>query len=175
MKSPQVYFRIVAFLREKDTNTVSKSNMSAEPSPSGAVQPYLFFNGDCETAIEFYRAQLGAKVVLMMRFSDSPEPLPPGMVPEGYENKIMHATLEIGGSTVMASDGPTGDKAGFSGFSLSFSAKDETEADRIFAALSEGGEVGMPMSPTFWSPKFGTVFDRFGVSWMVSVATPEYS
>jgi PhnB protein len=137
------------------------------------VQPYLFFNGNCEQAIEFYRQALGAEVEMMMRFKESPEPHQPGMVPPGFENKIMHASFRIGGTTLMASDGCSDEKVNFNGFSLSLSVPDEADADRVFAALAEGGEVRMPLSKTFWSPRFGMVADRFGVGWMIGVTSAE--
>jgi PhnB protein len=133
------------------------------------IQPYLFFNGSCEQAVEFYRKALGAKVELMMRFKESPEPPPPGTVPPGHENKIMHTSFRIGETTVMASDGCDTGKPAFQGFSLALSAPTEAEADRAFNALADGGQVGMPLTKTFWSPRFGMVTDRFGVGWMVSV------
>lgn len=133
------------------------------------IQPYLFFNGSCEQALEFYRKALGAEVEMMMRFKESPEPAKPGMVPPGFENKIMHATFRIGEATLMASDGCSAEKASFQGFSLALSVPTEAEADRVFAALSAGGQVRMPLAKTFWSPRFGMVADRFGVGWMISV------
>src|SRR5690349_3928113 len=107
------------------------------------VQPYLFFNGNCEQAVEFYRTALGAHVEMVMRFKDSPEPHPPGMVPAGHENKIMHTSFRIGETTVMASDGCPSEKTSFQGFSLSLTVPNETEAERAFAALSKGGQVKM--------------------------------
>ena len=137
----------------------------------GIVQPYLFFNGRCEEAIEFYRKALGAEVEMLMRFKDSPEPPPPGAVTAGSENKIMHASLRIGQTTVMASDGCcSGETASFQGFSLSLSVSNEAEADRAFAALAQGGKVEMPLTKTFWSPRFGMLQDRFGIGWMINVA-----
>ncbi|MBI1842111.1 MAG: VOC family protein [Verrucomicrobia bacterium] len=133
------------------------------------VQPYLFFNGCCEQAVEFYRKAIGAEVLFTMRFKDSPEPHPPGMVPPGFENKIMHTSFRVGTTTLMASDGCSTEKANFGGFSLSISLGSAAEADRVFAALAEGGHVRMPMAKTFWSPRFGMVMDPFGVCWMVSV------
>ena len=133
------------------------------------VQSYLFFDGRCEEAIEFYRRAVGAKVEMLMRFKDSPEPCPEGMVPPGSEGKVMHSSFHIGDTMVMASDGRCQGKPIFQGFSLSVSAANEAEADRLFAALGEGGQVQMPMSKTFFSPRFGMVADRFGVSWMVIV------
>src|SRR6266446_2960535 len=132
------------------------------------VQPYLFFGGRCEEALEFYRAALGAQVHVLMHYKDSPEPQPPGMLAPGWENKVMHATFRIGGTTLMASDGCE-EGGGFTGFSLSLAVPSQADADRAFAALADGGQVRMPLSKTFWSPCFGMVADRFGVGWMVSV------
>ena len=132
------------------------------------VQPYIFFGGRCEEALAFYRAALGAQVDFLMLYKDSPEPLPPGRLPPGFESKVMHATFRIGGSTLMASDGCEAGPS-FAGFSLSLAAPTEAEADRAFAALAEGGKVTMPLTRTFWSPRFGMLTDRFGLGWMVSV------
>jgi PhnB protein len=137
-----------------------------------AIEPYLFFNGSCEQAVEYYRKALGAEVQMVMRYKESPEPPPPGRLPAGFENKIMHTSLRIGKTTLMASDGCSTDKASFEGFSLALSVATEAEADRVFAALADGGKVGMPLTKTFWSPRFGMVTDRFGVGWMVSVPGP---
>lgn len=133
------------------------------------VTPYLFFDGRCEEAIEFYKKALGAQVGMMMRFNESPDPHPPGMMPPGSENKIMHATLRIGDTTVMASDGHAKGQPKFEGFSLSLNAKNEAEADRLFAALADGGQVRMPLTETFFSPSFGMVADKFGMGWMIIV------
>ena len=132
------------------------------------IQPYLFFGGRCEEALEFYRSTLGASVEMLMRYKDSPEPQPPGMLPDGWEEKVMHASFRIGSSTLMASDG-CGEGPGFAGFSLSLAVPDAAEADRAFAALGDGGEVLMPLDKTFWSPRFGMVKDRFGMAWMITV------
>jgi len=134
------------------------------------VQPYLFFDGRCEEAIEFYRNKLGAQVNALLRYKDSPEPQPPGMIPPGSENKVMHASLRIGDTTVMASDGHCLGKPDFQGFSLTLSVANESEAEKKFAALGEGGQVRMPLTKTFFSPRFGMLADRFGVGWMVIVA-----
>lgn len=131
------------------------------------IESYLFFNGRCEEAIDFYKRALGAEVVMLMRYKDSPEPPAPGMVPPGSENKIMHASLRIGDTTVMASDGQCQGNANFDGFALTVSAGDAAEAERRFAALSDGGTVTMPLSKTFFAPSFGMLNDRFGVHWMV--------
>jgi PhnB protein len=136
------------------------------------IQPYLFFNGSCEAALEFYRKALGAEVEMLMRFKESPEPHPPDMLPPGFENKIMHCSFRVGTTTLMASDGCSADKANFDGFSLSLTVSSEAEADRVFAALAEGGKVRMPLAKTFWSPHFGMVQDRFGIGWMISVMLP---
>jgi len=132
------------------------------------IQPYLFFGGRCDEAIAFYKTALGAEVDMLLRYKESPEPPPPGMLPAGYENKVMHTTFRVGSTTLMASDG-CGEPANFSGFSLSIGVATEAEADKVFAALSAGGEVTMPLTKTFWSPRFGMLKDRFGMGWMISV------
>ncbi|HXT67474.1 MAG TPA: VOC family protein [Nitrospiraceae bacterium] len=133
------------------------------------VEPYLFFNGRCEEAVEFYKKALGAKVAVLMRFKDSPEPHAPGMLPPGSENKVMHVSFRVGDTTVMASDGFCKGQTEFQGLSLSLTVSNEAEADRVFAALADGGQVQMPLNKTFWSPRFGMVTDRFGLGWMVTV------
>ncbi len=133
------------------------------------VQPYLNFDGRCEEAIEFYRSALGAEVIMLMRNKENPEPPPPNVVPPTAADKILHASLRIGDSTVMASDGMCLGGATFQGITLSLSAADAAEAGRLFTVLSDGGQVRMPMAKTFFSPAFGMVNDRFGVPWMVIV------
>lgn len=133
------------------------------------TQPYLFFDGRCEEAIEFYRKALGARVEMLMRNRESPDKPPPGMLPPGSDEKVMHAELRIGETTVMASDGGCGGKPEFKGFSLTIPVPDAAAADRVFAALADGGQVQMPLTKTFFSPRFGMVADRFGVPWMVIV------
>jgi len=133
------------------------------------VQPYLFFEGRCEEAIEFYRRALGAEVTMLMRYKESPEPPKPGMVPPGSEDKVLHASLRIGDTTVFASDGRCQGRPSFQGFSLSLTATDDAEAERLFASLAEGGQVQMPLAKTFFSSRFGMVADRFGVLWMILV------
>jgi PhnB protein len=137
---------------------------------SRVIQPYLFFNGRCEEAVEFYRKTLGAEVEMMMRFKESPEPHEPGMVPPGFENKIMHSTFRVGQTTIMASDGCEAGQPKFDGFSLALTVPNEADADRVFNALADGGQVKLPLTKTFWSPRFGMLEDRFGVGWMISVA-----
>ncbi len=134
------------------------------------IQPYVFFDGRCDEAIEFYRGALGAKVTMLMRFKDSPEPHQPGMIPPGAENKVMHAHIQIGESTILASDGRCTGQANFQGFSLSLTVPDAATAERLFAALGDGGQVQMPLTATFFSPAFGMLADRFGISWMIYVA-----
>ncbi|HJT21610.1 MAG TPA: VOC family protein [Nitrospira sp.] len=133
------------------------------------IQPYLYFNGHTENALDFYKRALGAKVTMMMRFKESPETPPPDTVPKGWGEKIMHSNFSIGDTHVMASDGCSDGQSKFEGFSLSLAVANETEADRCFNALAEGGNVQMPLAKTFWSPRFGMVTDRFGVSWMIGV------
>jgi len=132
------------------------------------IQPYLMFGGRCEEALEFYTKTLGAKVEMLMRFSESPDPVPEGMLAPGFENKVMHSSFQVGESVIMASDG-CDSTSKFDGFSLSITVPDEVEANRVFAALGEGGKVNMPLGKTFWSPCFGMLTDRFGMDWMVIV------
>lgn len=131
------------------------------------IQPYLLFDGHCEEAIEFYRQALGAKIEMLMRYKDNPEPPPPGMVLPGMEDKVMHASFRIGDSIVMASDDCTRTQTSFQGFQLSLAVADDIEAERRFTALADGGQVKMPLAKTFFATKFGMLVDRFGVSWMV--------
>jgi PhnB protein len=131
------------------------------------IQSYLFFNGRCEEAIEFYRKALGAEVQMMMRFKESPDQ---SMVQPGTGDKIMHSALKIGDTMVLASDGMCSDQpAKFEGFSLAFMVADEAEANRRFTALADGGQVRMPLTKTFFSPYFGVLADKFGVGWMIMV------
>jgi len=130
------------------------------------VQPYLFFDGRCEEAIDFYRRTLGAEVKMLMRFKESPDP---SQCAPGSGEKVMHACFRIGDTELMASDGRCTGKPSFQGFSLSLSPANVAEAERLFALLGEGGQVQMPLTETFFSPRFGMVADRFGISWMVVV------
>jgi PhnB protein len=129
------------------------------------VQPYLFFEGRCDEAVEFYRKAVGAKVNMLMRFKDSPDPA----MAHGNPDKVMHASLQIGDSMVLVSDGDARGQPSFHGFSLSLTAADDAEAKRLFEALSEGGQVRLPLTKTFFASSFGMVADRFGVGWMVYV------
>lgn len=130
------------------------------------IQPYLFFDGRCEEAIDFYRRTLGAETEMLMRFKESPEPT---MAPPGSDNKVMHACIRIGDTRILASDGECAGRTNFQGFSLALNVSSEAEADRLFAQLSEGGKVQMPLTKTFFSPRFGMLADRFGVNWMIVV------
>jgi PhnB protein len=131
------------------------------------IQPYLFFEGRTEEAIEFYKKAVGAKVEMLMRYSEAPDKPPPGMIPPGSENKVMHSSLKIGDATVLASDGKCSGKTDFDGFSLTLVVDSEAEAERRFKALGEGGKVTAPLSKTFFASRFGMLQDRFGVGWMV--------
>jgi PhnB protein len=133
------------------------------------IQPYLFFDGKCEEAIEFYKKVLGAEVDMLLRYKDSPEPPPPGCGPTD-PNKVMHASFRIGATQIRASDGRATGNPKFEGFALSLTVKTEAEADKAFNALANGGKVEQPLAKTFFSAKFGMVVDKFGVFWMVMVA-----
>jgi PhnB protein len=134
------------------------------------VQPYLFFDGRCEEALAFYHDALGAETMMLMRFKDSPEPHAPGMVTPATENKVMHASFRVGDTVVLASDGRCAGHPKFEGITLTLTTADEAEAERLFAALGQDGQIQMPLTKTFFSPCFGMVADRFGVSWMIYVA-----
>ncbi len=133
------------------------------------IQPYLYFEGRAEEAAGFYQKVFGAELQMLMRYKDSPDPFPEGMIPPGAENKIMHMSMKIGDSIVLGSDGHCSGALAFQGFSLTYLAKDVGDADRAFEALSDGGAVRMPLSKTFFAPRFGMVADRFGVLWNVIV------
>lgn len=136
------------------------------------VQPYLFFDGRCEQAVEFYQQALGAKLEMLMRYKDAPEKPPEGMVAPGSDNKILHCSFRIGETEIMASDSCDGSAPKFDGFTLSITVESAADAERLFRALSEGGKVTMPLGRTFFSPCFGMASDRFGVHWMVIVPQP---
>lgn len=137
------------------------------------VESYLFFEGRCEEAVEFYRHELGAEVLFSMRFKENPDEQGKAMIPPGGENKIMHLSMRIGETMIMASDGNCSGRTNFAGFSLAVEVPDEAKAKQFFAALSKGGQVQMPLAKTFFSPLFGMVADKFGVSWMILVrSTP---
>jgi PhnB protein len=137
------------------------------------IEPYLFFNGRCEEAIGFYTTAAGARLEMKMRYRESPDPVPEGRLPAGWDDKILHASLTLGGARLMMSDGDPGAPPEFSGFGLSLTLPDEDAVRRLFAVLEQGGKVIMPVGRTFWSPCFGMVTDRFGVLWMVTVPGEE--
>jgi PhnB protein len=144
--------------------------MTTTTTTTTLIQPYLFLEGRCEEALDFYRRALGAEVTMLMRYRESPDK---DMVTPGTENKVMHSSFRIGDTTVMASDGRCQGAPAFQGFALSLTVPTEAEAERRFAALADGGQVQMPLTKTFFAPRFGMVADRFGVGWMVIVAHPE--
>jgi PhnB protein len=131
------------------------------------LQPYLFFDGKCDEALDFYKKAVGAEPKMLMRFSQAPDR---SMISPGSENKVMHAQVQIGDTTVLMSDGRCTGNTNFQGFALTLTAKSENEADKTFNALADGGKVTMPMAKTFFSPRFGMLTDKFGVGWMVLVA-----
>ena len=135
-----------------------------------AIQPYLFFRGRCEEAITYYKATLGAEVVMLLRFKDNPDKPGPDKVPPMLDEKIMHATLRIAGSEIMVSDGMKTGPLDFQCMSLSLAVATEAEADRIYDALTRDGTIQMPIGPAFFAKRFGSVADKFGVSWMIMVA-----
>jgi len=136
---------------------------------SHQIQPYLFFGGRCQEALDFYKQALGAEVDMVMHFDQSPEPMPEGMLSPGFEKKVMHSQFRIGKAVVLASDGCSTEEGGFHGVSLVLSVGDEAEANRLFDGLADGGNVTMPLSKTFWSPCYGMVTDRFGLHWQLMV------
>lgn len=154
------------------------------PRPSAAtgynqVQPYLFFEGRCAEALDFYRRKLGAEIIMLMHYKDAPT----GDVGEScagrpgpeLADKVMHASFRIGATEVCASDGQCDGNATFHGFALSLTTKDTAAAERAFAALADGGEVREPLTTTFFSPRFGMVADRFGVLWIIYTLPPSGS
>ena len=145
----------------------SASSKSAATSPTTQIQPYLFFDGQCEAALEYYRRVLGAEVTQLMRFKESPEPGMCGSAGNG--DKVMHASFRVGETTVMASDGMCENRPKFEGFSLSLTLPDGQTAERVFASLADGGKVQQPLMQTFFASHFGMVADRFGVGWMIMV------
>jgi PhnB protein len=138
------------------------------------VQPYLFFDGRCEEALDFYKKAVGAQVEMLMRFKEAPpnpnaDPNACGGAMPGPD-KVMHCSFKVGDTSIMASDGNCMGHPDFKGFSLTINAKDDAEAKRLFGALSDGGQVQMPMAETFFATSFGMVADKFGVGWMVIAA-----
>jgi PhnB protein len=156
---------VIAWSTFETISLTATINPSLTGGETVTIQPYLFFDGRCDEAIEFYKRVLGAEVTMLMQFKDSPDPT---MIRPGTENKVMHSSFRIGDSTILASDGMcSGQPANFQGFSLSVTVKDEAEAEKKFNALADGGQVRMPLSKTFFAKSFGMLADRFGVGWMV--------
>jgi PhnB protein len=138
------------------------------------VEPYLYFDGRAEEALNFYKQAIGAEIACIMRFDEGP---PEMQVPPGAENKVMHAAMQVGSSLIMVSDGMCNEKepTPFSGISLTISVDDPAKAEKLFSALGQGGQVQMPLGETFFAEKFGMVADKFGVSWMVIADKPQPS
>ena len=133
------------------------------------IEPYLFLNGRADEAIAFYQVALGAEVAMRMTFGESPSPSPMPL-PPGWDKKVMHASLTVGDTQLMLSDGDGSEAAKFNGFRLSLTLDDEAAARRAFEKLADGGSVQMPLSQTFWAPLFGMLTDKFGVGWMIGLA-----
>ena len=135
------------------------------------VQAYVSFSGRCEEALEFYKKSIGAEVIALMRWKDSPDAAMKS--PAGYEEKVMNASFRIGETELMADDGMGGQHAEFRGMTLVIEVVDDLEAKRVFTALGQGGKVTMALSKTFWTSSFGMLSDKFGVPWMINVAAPK--
>lgn len=140
------------------------------------VKSYLSFEGRCEEALDFYKKAVGAEVTTVMRYRENPD-FQNGAPPErclgpGAAEKIMHSEFRIGETVLMATDGMNSGKPSFAGTSQALLVGSAAEADRYFTALSEGGQVMMPLAKTFFSEKFGMTTDRFGVPWMIVVDHP---
>ena len=134
------------------------------------VQPYLFFDGRCQEALDFYTKAVGAQITMKMLFKEAP--IPAEHRPPGSDNKVMHCTFKIGDTTLMGSDGDCKGQMKSDGFALSITVDNDADADRKFKALGEGGMVTMPMNETFFAKKFGMVKDKFGIHWMVIFPKP---
>lgn len=132
------------------------------------VQPYLNFNGNCEEAINFYKDVLGGELLFMQRYGESP------MAGMADDNKVMHCTLKIGDTHIMASDNPQDQPASTgSNISLAIGMNDPAGAEKMFEKLSDGGNVTMPMQETFWAERFGMLTDKFGINWMFNCEKPQ--
>lgn len=147
----------------KEQEDALRQNLSMQKAK---INTYLFFSGRCDEALEYYQKHLGANVELLMRFNESPDPLPEELLQAGFEDKVMHCEFSIGDMRILASDG-CNDADSFSGFNLALTLSSEDEAQRVFSALADGGSVRMPLEKTFWSPLYGQVTDKFGMGWMV--------
>lgn len=131
-----------------------------------AITPYLFFGGRCQEALDYYRDALGAEIGETLLFSQSPVPIPDGFLEPGFESKVMHGSFKLAGAEVFVADGRECGGS-FQGIVLTLTLHSSDEAARLFNALSEEGSVDMPLGPTFYSPLFGMVTDRFGLGWMI--------
>ncbi len=147
----------------RDTLSMRKASMNT----------YLFFSGRCDEALAYYQQHLGAKVEQLFRFNESPEPIPEGAIPDGFEDKVMHAVFTVGDVRIFASDGCSTDASSVGGFSLAMTVPDEDAVRRAFSALADGGTINMPLEQTFWSPLYGQVTDKFGISWMIMMPGEE--
>lgn len=168
-------YEMADFAEVDPAGAVAKQEESLQSqlaTQDASLQPYLFFSGRCDEALEFYKQAIGAKLIMLMRFNESPDQVPEGMLQTGFENKVMHASFTVGKMTIMASDG-CDDKSTFSGFRLALTVATEASAELTFKRLAEGGKIDMPLTKTFWSPCYGMVTDKFGVAWMVMVPSPQ--
>ena len=168
-------YEMADFAEVDPAGAVAKQEESLQSqlaTQDASLQPYLFFSGRCDEALEFYKQAIGAKLTMLMRFNESPDQVPEGMLQTGFENKVMHASFTVGKMTIMASDG-CDDKSIFSGFRLALTVATEASAELTFMRLAEGGKIDMPLTKTFWSPRYGMVTDKFGVAWMVMVPSPQ--
>lgn len=129
------------------------------------LNPYLGFNGQCETAFKFYEQCLGGKITAMMTYGESPMA---DQTPSEWLDKVMHAQLTVGDQELMGADSPPGHHETAQGMSVMLGIDDPTEAERVFHALAANGIVKMPMQQTFWAKKFGMLVDQFGTPWMVN-------
>ena len=134
------------------------------------VNPYLFYNGNCEEALKYYQKVLDARIEAMLPYEGGPAEMP---IPADYKKKIMHAQVTIDGEVLMASDAPPGHFQQPQGFSVSLQVEDPADAERRFKALAEGGTVNMPFGKTFFSKGFGMCVDKFGIPWMVNCPMEE--
>lgn len=145
---------------------------SKAPPAAATIQPYLFFRGRCQEAIDYYKETLGAEVVMLRHFKDNPEKPGPDKAPTAFDNRIMHASLRIFGSEILVSDGMKQGPSDFQCMSLSINVQSEAEVDRIVNALAAEGVVQMAPRKTFFGARFGSVADKFGLTWMVIAANP---
>ncbi|HZR76588.1 VOC family protein [Bradyrhizobium sp.] len=129
------------------------------------LNPYLFFNDNCEAAFKFYEKALGGKIEMMLRADEGPADMKPG---PGREKLIMHVRMSIGGQLLMGSDSPPEHFNKPQGFSVCLTIADPAEAERKFNALADGGSPNMPFGKTFFAKGFGMCVDKFGIPWMVN-------